>query len=144
MNSTKPTTLFWVLGVLFLLWNAFGCYIYVIDKTASDAALLARENGEAVLAAYKAYPVWASAAYAIAVWGGLIASVMLLLRKKLSMKIFILSLVAAIICFIPTYTAPEMKAAYGPTYWLMPLIVIALGAFEVLWSRAKAADGMLT
>jgi hypothetical protein len=37
-----------------------------------------------------------------------------------------------------------MKAAYGPTYWLMPLIVIALGAFEVLWSRAKVKDGTLT
>jgi hypothetical protein len=144
MTSTKPPALFWVLAILFLLWNIFGCAMYLFDRLASDETILAMENGEAMLAASKAYPIWASAAYALAVWGGLAAALCLLLRKKLAAHLFILSLVAAIICFIPSFTMAEMKAAGGSTYWVMPLIVVLLGVFEVLWSRAKAADGTLT
>ncbi len=144
MTSKKPTTLFWVLGALFLLWNAFGCAMYLFDRLASEDAILAMENGEAMLAASKVYPIWASAAYAVAVWGGLLASIMLLIRKKLALSLFILSLIAAIICFIPSFTMAEMKAAGGSTYWLMPLIVILLGLFEVMWTRARVADGTLT
>ncbi len=143
MTSTKPNTLFWVLGALFLLWNVFGCAMYLFDRLASDEAILAMENGEAMLAASKAYPIWASAGYAIAVWGGLVAAIMLLLRKKLAAPLFILSLIAAIICFIPSFTMAEMKAAGGPTYWVMPLVVVLLGVFEVVWARSKVSDGTL-
>lgn len=144
MTSTKPPALFWVLAALFLLWNLFGCAMYLMERLMSDEAMLAMENGEAILAAHKAYPIWASAGYAIAVWGGLVAAILLLLRKKLAAPLFILSLIAALICFIPTFTTAEAKAAGGSTYWVMPVIVGLLGLFEVVWSRAKASDGTLT
>jgi hypothetical protein len=141
--TQKPSKLFWALGVLFLLWNIFGCAIYLFDATASDEAILAMENGEAMLAASKVYPIWAQAAYALAVWGGLLAAILFLLRKRLAVSLFILSLLSAIICFIPSFTLPEMKAAGGSTYWLMPLVVVTLGIFEVMFSRKKKADGTL-
>lgn len=142
----KPSVLFWILGVLFLLWNAFGCFIYVMDKMMNDAALLEyyKENGQAMLDARHAYPAWATAAYAIAVWGGLLAAILYLLRKGLSVKLFALSLIAAAICFIPTFTNPTVKAGGGESYWVMPVIVIVLGLIEIWWSRKKKAEGYLT
>lgn len=142
--KAKLPASFWIVGALFLLWNLFGCAMYLWDVTASEEAILAIENGEAMLAAKAVYPIWAKAAYALAVWGGLLASILLLMRKKLAVPLYILSVVTAIICFIPSFTVPEMKAAGGDTYWLMPVIVVLIGLIEVWWSRKKRAEGVLT
>ena len=140
----KPSAAFWILGVFFLLWNAIGgCGIYLMDKFMADAALL-ELGGQAALDARHAYPIWATAAYAIAVWVGLLASILYLMRKKLAVTLFIVSLVAAIICFIPNFTNAVVKAGGGNTYWVMPVIVVVLGLFEVWWSRKRAAAGILT
>jgi len=135
MTSRKPTTLFWVLGALFLMWNIFGSGGYVFSRYSADETFLAMKEVS---------PIWATATYALAVWSGLLAAIMYLLRKKLAVPLFIFSLVTAIICFIPTFTMAEIKALSGPNYWAMPIIVVLLGIFEVVWTRKKTADGMLT
>jgi len=138
----KPSVLFWVLGLVFLIWNTFGCYLYVMDQTMTDAAYSAA-YGEAMMAVRKLYPTWSVAAYAIAVWGGLLASILYLLRKRLAVTLFIISLIAAIISFIWGLTNAEAKAAAGETGWVMPLIVVLIGLFEIWWSRQKKTQGLL-
>jgi len=142
--KTNIGVLFWGVGILVLLWNLFGCAIYLMDKFATDATLLAMENGEAMVASRDFYPIWATAAFAIAVWGGLCAAIMLLMRKRLSVILYVVSLAAAIICFIPTFTMPVVKAAGGSTYWVMPVIVVVLGMFQIWWSRKMAAKNIIT
>ena len=138
----KPDILFWIIGVLFLLWNIFGCIIYLFDKSLTDNGVL-KFGGQAALDARHAYPIWATVAYAIAVWGGLLAAFLYLLRKRLSLTLFVMSLIAAIICFVPTFTNSVVKAGGGDSYWVMPVIVTVLGVFEVWWSRQKRHQGLL-
>jgi len=144
MSDTRPKTpwWFWGIGVLFLLWNVFGCGIYLLDKSMSDAGVL-KFGGPAALDARYAYPIWATAAYAIAVWGGLCAAILYLLRRKVSVKIFSISLMAAIICFIPTFTNSVVKAGGGETYWVMPVIVVVLGLFEIWFARKMLSKGII-
>ncbi len=145
INLRKPNASFWIVGLLFLLWNIFGCGIYLMDKLMSDAAMLDyyKETGQLMLDARHAYPIWATAAYAIAVWGGLLAAISYLLRKKLSVTLFVVSLIAAVICFVPSFTNAAVKAGGGDSYWVMPVIVVLLGLFEIWWSRQKNAQGFL-
>ncbi len=89
------------------------------------------------------YPAWSIAAYAIAVWGGLLAAVLLLLRKKRAFPFFILSLIAAIISFSWGMTNAQAKAAAGSTGWVMPLIVVVIGSFEVWWTKRQVSGGLL-
>ena len=138
----KAGTLFWVLGGLFLIWNIVGCGAYLMDMTISDAGY-AESYGEAMLAIRDKFPVWSVAAYAIAVWGGLLASILLLLRKKWAAPLFVMSLIAAIISFTWSLTNAEARAAAGSAFWVMPAIVFVAGIIEVIWSRKKAADGTL-
>jgi len=140
----KPGASFWILGVVFLLWNALGgCGMYILDKMMTDADVL-KFGGQAALDARHAYPLWAAIAYAIAVWGGLLASILYLMRKKFAVTLFVVSLVAAIICFIPSFTNATVKAGGGDSYWIMPVIVLVLGLFEVLWSRQQKNQGLLS
>ena len=96
-----------------------------------------------MLDARHAYPVWATAAYAIAVWGGLVASILYLMRKQVAVTLFVVSLIAAIICFIPTFTNTTVKAGDGDSYWVMPVIVVLLGMLEIWWSHKQKAQGFL-
>jgi len=145
MEIGGPKKAFWIVGALFLLWNIFGCSIYVMDKMMSDTALLEyySENGQVMLEARHAYPIWATATYALAVWIGLLASILYLLRKKLAVALFVMSLISAIICFIPSFTNATVKAGGGDSYWVMPVIVVLLGLFEIWWSRKQAAKNIL-
>lgn len=143
--ARKPGALFWAMGLFFLAWNGFGCAMYVMDRLMSDTALVEfyGENGQAMLDARNAYPIWATACYALAVWVGLLASIFYLLRKKLALTLFIVSLIAAIICFIPSFTNAVVKASGGDSFWVMPVIVVLLGLFEIFWSRKMVANGII-
>ena len=141
--SKKPNALFWILGAAFLIWNMIGCGFYLLDKFTTDADVF-KLSGQAVLDARHAYPIWAKIAYAIAVWGGLLASIFYLMRKRFSVTLFTISLVTAIICFIPNFTNATVKAGGGDSYWVMPVIVVVLGCLEIWWSRKKVADGTLS
>ena len=140
--TIKPSVAFWVMGVLFLLWGLMGCSIYLNEGMMSDQAY-AEAFGEDLAAVRDVNPVWAIAAFASAVWSGLLAAIFFLLRKRLSAGIFIFSLVAAIIGFIPTFTNSVLRDAAGSTFWVMPLIVVVLGSIEVWYSRKQGAKGIL-
>lgn len=135
--------LFWVLGAAFLIWNAIGCYFYFLDVTLSDVAYT-EAFGEALAAIRHDYPTWSISAYAIAVWGGLLAAILYLLRKRWALPLFVLSLIMAVICNIWGFTNADYKAAAGGSFWVMPLIVVLIGILEIWWSRKKVADGTLS
>jgi hypothetical protein len=136
----KPSTWFWVIAALFLIWNIFGCYMYWVEATMSDIQY-AEVYGEASAAAREFYPTWAVAAFAVAVWGGLFAAILLLLRRRPSATVFLISVVAAAICFIPVFASTPLREAGGSTFWLMPVIVVVIGVVQVWYARRKIADG---
>lgn len=118
--------------------------MYVFDKTLSDEKYT-EMYGEAMTATRDIYPLWATGAYAIAVWGGLLAAICLLLRKKVALPLFVISLIAAIICFIPVFTESAFAEASEGTHWVMPVIVVVLGLIEIWWTRRKiAGDAVLS
>ncbi len=135
-NTPKPTKLLWFVAVLFLIWNGFGCYMYLQDTLMSDARY-AEVYGKAMAAVRSEIPVWSIAAYALAVWGGLLAATLLLMRSRLAVYLFIISLVATIISFSWGMINAEAKAASGSYGWVMPCIVILVGLFEIWWSHRQ-------
>ena len=140
--AKKPGALFWILGAVFVIWNGFGCAAYLMDVTASDAKY-AELYGEAMLAVRDKFPVWSLSAYAIAVWGGLLAAVLYLLRKRLAVTVFVISLIAGLISFSWSIMNAEARTASGDAFWVMPMLVLVLGLIEIFWSRKMAAKGII-
>ena len=91
--TKKPGILFWIIGIVALIWNAMGCLNYIAQAYDMDMATegLTAEQ----MAFLDALPAWNTALFAIAVFAGLIASITFLMRKKLSVNLFILSFLAA-------------------------------------------------
>ena len=141
-NVKKPNWVFWILAIAFILWGLIGCGFYLAEMTMSDAAY-AEAFGEELGAVRHVYPTWGLAAYAMAVWSGLAAAILFILRKKISAPLFMFSLGMAVLGFIPSFTNSVLRQAAGDWFWVMPLIVVTLGVVEVLYSRRQRANGIL-
>ena len=87
----------WVVGVLSLLWNAFGANDYTQTQLGNRdyIASAMRPMGVSIdeaLAYFNAFPAWMDTAWALGVWGSVLGSILLLLRKSLAVLAFFVSL----------------------------------------------------
>jgi len=141
-ESHKPPTLFWVIAILFFLWSLVGCAGYLAEHLMSDAAY-GEGFGEEMLALRGQTPIWATSAYAVGVWGGLIGAILILLRKKLCLPFLYASFAGAIIGFLPSLINEKFRAVMGGGDWAMMLFIWAVCLFIIWFARKKVAKGIL-
>jgi len=96
------------------------------------------------LAFFYGFPAWVIAAWAIAVWGGILGALLLLLRRRLAVWVFLVSLVAMVVTTIHNYVLSdglEIFADAGSQAFTAVIFVIALGLY--IYSRAMRKRGVL-
>ncbi|TPE58650.1 hypothetical protein FJQ54_16495 [Sandaracinobacter neustonicus] len=132
----------WIVGGLGLLWNGFGAFDYVMSKLRG--ADYFREMGmtEAQIAYAQSYPMWMNIVWAVGVWGGLLGTVLLLLRRRAAAPVFALSLAAFLLSLVYTYLLSNGRGVMGEGAY-MQLVVLAGCLFFVWYSRAMARKGVL-
>ena len=89
--SRTPAWL-WAASALGILWNLYGIYQYVGTFTESGRAAMTADMTASQAAVYLSLPVWISAVFAVGVFGGLAASVLLALRRLAARPVFVTSL----------------------------------------------------
>lgn len=132
---------FWVIGIVALLWNLSGVYFYLQQAYMTEEDLLALPLEQQPL--YENIPAWVTGAFAIAVFGGTLACILLLMRKKLATPLFLISLLAIIVQ--TTYNVFMSKAmeVYGPSGMIMPAMIVLAGIFLLWYSKKKESAGIL-
>lgn len=132
----------WIVGIIALLWSAFGCYDYAMTETANQA-YLAKMPADAV-AYMNTLPKWLTAMWAIGVWGGLAGSVLLLMRSRYAVWLYALSLVGAVVGLgyqMFMTRQPASMTTGGMQY--MPWVIIAVCAFLLWYSWSMEKKGVL-
>lgn len=134
MENQKSTIQkwYWAVAVFFLIWNLMGVGSFFQNTFISDEALNALPVAERDL--YNNYPLWTKIAFAIAVFGGTIGSVGLLMKKKWAKSAFIVSLIAIIPQMTHNLFFTITREVYGPGSEIMPLFIIIFGVFLVWFS----------
>lgn len=129
----KPKRFFWIVGIIALLWNLMGInqYIQQAYMTNSFKAMFTEEQLELI----KNAPAWSTAAFALAVFGGFIASILLLLRKKSAKTVFIISLIAVLVQMYYNFFVIDSIAIYGPGATAMPILIVTFGLFFIWFSK---------
>jgi hypothetical protein len=89
-NPIKVPAHLWIVGVLSLLWNAYGGFDYLMTQT-NNAAYLANFTQEQ-RDYFASFPAWADACWAFGVWGSVAGSILLLLRNRHAATAFAISL----------------------------------------------------
>jgi hypothetical protein len=139
--STKPPLWFWVVAVLLLLWNGMGVWAYIADATITAEALKALPEAERNLRI--ARPAWATAAFAVAVFGGVAGCLVLLLRNRLALPVLVLSLIGVAVQMAHAFLIADSYAVYGPGGLAMPAMVLAGSLFLVWFARHARRRGWL-
>lgn len=131
----------WVVGVLSLLWNAFGAYDYLMSQLRDRDYLGSMGlDADVMFAYFDSMPVWASFGWGLGVWSALLGAVLLLMRSRYAVHAFIASLIGIAISFGWSFTnaaaPPEMKQG-GMQYMSFVIIAAAVAQLWYAWSQHK-------
>jgi uncharacterized membrane protein len=123
---------FWAVGVLALLWNGLGTFLWAGTSFMPDTFLAD------LPAAHRDYvyglPIWSTLTWGLGVLGGLAGSILLLLRKPLAVRAFVLSLIGAVTNTLVYVTNPAPEGFFN-----LPLTLFIIGfASFLLWFAHKA------
>jgi hypothetical protein len=132
----------WVVGILTLLWNAVGAFDYLMTQTRNEAYMKAFTPEQ--LDYFYGFPAWVVACWAIAVWGSVLGSLLLVLRKKLAVPVFTVSFAAMVVTTIHNFVLTDgmrIMGGAGAAAFSAVIFLIALGL--VVYSRAMRAKGVL-
>ena len=137
----------WIVGLLALLWNGFGCYDYLMTRMRNEqyiAGMMPGTDPQALLAWVDSWPVYAQAAWGLGVWGGLAGAVLLLLRYRFAVHALALSLVGAVVGMAyQLFVAPPMPGPENAMTKVMPYVIIAIAAGLVWYASTMRKKGVL-
>jgi len=145
--STRTPVHVWIVGILSLLWNCVGCYDYVMTRMRNTdylAKMMPKVDPNAMLAWVDSFPIYAQIGWGLGVWGGLLGSVLLLMRSRYAVWAFGLSLLGAVLGLgYQIALAPPLAGADDAMSKAMPYVIILIAAALFLYARAQAAKGVL-
>ena len=104
----------WVVGVVGLLWNAMGALDYFMTQTRNEG-YMANFTPEQ-LEFFYGLPAWVDAFWAIAVWGGVVGAILLLVRRRQAVWVFLASLIAMIITAFQNYVLSNGLEVMGDPF----------------------------
>jgi hypothetical protein len=146
-GSTPPSNIvtpwhLWLVGALALLWNCIGAFDYVMTETR-NASYMSTFTPEQLTYFY-GFPMWAVATWALSVWGGVLGSVLLLLRKRWAVPAFGVSLVTMMLTSFYNFVLTNGLAIMGGAGGLVFSAVIFVIAVALLvYARHLAHVGVL-
>ena len=129
----------WIVGVVSLLWNAFGALDYTMSQLRNEAWL--SQLTEAQRAWLDASPAWTAAAWAFGVWGALLGSVLLLTRSRHAFWAFVVSLAGLAVSTIYQHVISPMPGAGFMSMLMIAIWIIALGL--LYYAYRMRANGVL-
>lgn len=133
-SKIKPPTLFWIIAVLALLWNIMGVIAYLSQAYITEEALALLPEPDQLYINNVASLV--TAAYATAVFTGMLGSIALLIRKKIATLLFTISFIGVLIqsyynFFIQEYMQIESYQI------IMSLVIILICVFLIWYSKVS-------
>lgn len=90
-------------------------------------------------------PAWATAGFAIAVFGGALGCILLLLRMSFAYYLFIASLLGVIVTMIHALGLVASAIEFSPSEILMMIVMpLAVSAFLIWFSKQAKSKGWIT
>lgn len=130
---------FKVVAIIALIWNLLGVLAFAGQMMLTPEMLAELPVAEQEL--YASTPLWATVAFAIAVFFGALGSLLLLLKKALATPVLMFSLVGVVVQMLYAFFLSKSLEVLGPTSMIMPVIVIFIAIYLVWLSKKTQANG---
>lgn len=141
-NATKAPMWFWALAIIALIWNGLGvgAYFQQMLMSAEDFAALPELQRNLLIS----QPFWATAAFAIAVFAGFAGAITMLMRRRIAVRIFILSFVAVLVQISSYFILDGYLEFISSQGWTMPILIPVFALAFILLARKFEKDGILS
>ena len=127
-------------AVAALLWNLVGCIAYLSDVMMSPEAIAKLTTAQQALHASR--PAWSIGATALAVWGGALGSLGLILRKQWANVVLVGSLVGVVVQDVALFGMTDV-AQVDSTAVVLQGLVLVIAVALVLFGRRASKEGWL-
>jgi len=140
-NPERSPWHLWVVGIVGTLWNSVGAFDYFATQTRNES-YMSRFTPEQ-LEFFYGLPTWVVAFWALAVWGGVLGALLLLLRKRLAAGVLFVSFLSMVMTAIHNFVLANGLEVMGGTGVAFSglIFVFALGLW--LYAKAMAQRGVL-
>ena len=132
----------WLVGVLGTLWNLVGAFDYLATQTENESYM--SQFTPEQLEYFYGFPTWVVAFWALAVWGGVAGTILLLLRKRVAATVLLVSFVSMVITTIYNFLLSdglEVMGGAGPLAFTAMIFIFGLGFW--MYARAMVQRGVL-
>jgi hypothetical protein len=133
----------WVVGIVAVLFNFIGVFDFSMTMMQGSTYMASAGMTPEQIAHYDNMPMWMTFVWAIGVFGAFGASILLLLKRKLSVPIFMISLTAFMLSLVYTYVLTGAGAIMGQQMAITSGVIAVLLAFFTLYARQMAKAGKL-
>lgn len=128
----------WLVGIIGILWNGFGCFDFTMTVTKNAAYL--EPYPKEMLDYWFSMPWWMFGIWAVGVFGAFLGSAALLMKSKASVTLFAAAFIASVISFVVgamDQNAPRME---GQDFFPYLIMVIGFGFFAyAYWQSRRGA-----
>lgn len=141
-DGIMRNAIFWVVAILALLWNGFGLYDLYMTLTVNQEYLA--QFPPEMLAMIEDFPEWRRLMWTTSVFLGVIAAILLLLRKPMAERVFWATAVLMAAGFLG-YDLPfgNGMEAYGTGGVIFSFVLIAIQIAFALYARWAARHGLM-
>ena len=147
-GKTRAPWHLWVVGVVSLLWNAFGANDYTQTQLGNREYFDSMMDGMGVspaeaLAYFEGFPDWADAFWALGVWGALVGSLLLLLRTRFAVWAFAVSLLGLAGTTVYQIVSEPPEWTQGTMNTVMSIIIWSIATFLLIYAISMRRKGVL-
>jgi hypothetical protein len=140
-NNVKAPVHLWIIGIVSLLWNALGVFDYLATKMRLEFYM--SQFTPEQLDYFYAFPAWMVAAWAVAVWGDLLGSVALLLRKAWAVWLFGAGVLGLAVSSVYNFVLSNGLEIMGSEAAMFTLVIWIIALFLFFYALSMAKRGVL-
>ena len=131
---------FWAIGAVTLIWNVMGIMNFFGQMNADTLAAMPESHRSIA----EGRPVWATGAFAIAVFGGALGCLLLLIRKSAAFYLFIASLIGVVVQMIPFFGMTGATIDFRFIDILLTILMpLAVAVFLIWYSKQAESKGWI-
>ena len=128
----------WVAAILTLLWNGSGAVTIMLAQLGRLPDISADEA-----AYYAAQPLWFVISTSVATFTPVAAGIALLVRSRLAVLLFAISLALILANSIYELAAGVSRALVNPGAMVVTIIIVAIAILQLAYSNAMKKRGVL-
>jgi len=144
-TKTKPNKSFLIIGILALLWNIMGLFQFIMAAFMQDTMLetYGKSYTPQQMELFLNTPNWYYVVFGICTITGVLGSITLLLKKKIAVPLFLVSLVTVFVVQGYWILGTQAIALLGTEAIIMPMLVIVTSIFLYFYCKGARQNNWL-